>query len=902
MFANLKLTFQKRFPKANKELLKKFLFSSVIPTIIAIVILCTSGYAYSTKLGRSDTALAISLLCLLLFLVVLMVVTTKVDTIEKLRHPFKNLKQLFSVTLIICVLFLVSFIVLTIVNLPNNDISTILHYFVLVIIGLCFCKVIPFKTFAKYFSNALVILSVISLVLFASFLVSGSSFVTDVFYNSIGTTYYSFFGVFFTLNHALYRNSGPFWEPGLFSTFLVLGLLFEILFKEKLNKVKIIILALTIVTTFSTAGILLALLMIPLAFAVKKKKKPFWISLSITIALFGIVVFLSLLPIEIPFISDVLLKFNITNGSFMTRIQSIIYDFQFFSQSYSLGYGPNRFDELYLEAIKDNVYCNSQTSTVGWLCGAFGFAGYFILLEFFIFMFLIIKSKRGIIPAIFVSLIAFLIMNKEPQYSFSIFWIFMFYPFFEDSRAAKKGFTLWDKYKAASDNSKKTVTSLTGSILIKGLALFVALFTFPLYIAFFSNDAILGVWSTLLSILSWVLMFDIGIGNGLKNKVIECIAKKDEVMMKKYISSAYFTNLLISAGLLVVGLIVIFNLDFNALLNISTETISLINLQIAFAIAFFSICLEFFLKLILNLLQAMQKQPLASIISLCSSILLLLFTMVIRFASATDALIAISIFYIFSVNVPLLIVSIVLFATKFKTVRPNFKFLDKGAAKTVMSLGGFFFVIQLCLLFINSTNQLLISNAFGAEVVVDYQRYYKIFAAITAVASAISVPVWALAVKAYTENDKAWLIKIQKLLFALAIVFAVGIVIVTIGLQVILNLWLGSNSVTVNYFTAAMFALWALSTTISYFATGISNGLKILLPQLICFLIFGVLKIPLFYLLRWWINIDWSYLVLIDAVILGISGIIFAVLNYIKIKKMQVVKDIEKVEADHEKI
>ena len=65
-----------------------------------------------------------------------------------------------------------------------------------------------------------------------------------------------------------------------------------------------------------------------------------------------------------------------------------------------------------------------------------------------------------------------------------------------------------------------------------------------------------------------------------------------------------------------------------------------------------------------------------------------------------------------------------------------------------------------------------------------------------------------------------------------------------------------------------------------------------------------MLKIPLFYLLRWWFDIDWSYLVMIDAIILGVSGIIFAVLNYVKIKKMPAVKDTDEVEVevDHGKL
>ncbi len=61
---------------------------------------------------------------------------------------------------------------------------------------------------------------------------------------------YNFMNYYFAYN----RNSGPFWEPGMFSVFLNIALFFNIIKTNKLFSVKNFIFILTILTTFSTAG------------------------------------------------------------------------------------------------------------------------------------------------------------------------------------------------------------------------------------------------------------------------------------------------------------------------------------------------------------------------------------------------------------------------------------------------------------------------------------------------------------------------------------------------------------------------------------------------------------------------------------------------------------------------
>ena len=51
-------------------------------------------------------------------------------------------------------------------------------------------------------------------------------------------------------------------------------------------------------------------------------------------------------------------------------------------------------------------------------------------------------------------------------------------------------------------NSKRLFNNIVGAFVIKGIGLLINFFTIPMYMKYFSSAGILGVWYTILSILS----------------------------------------------------------------------------------------------------------------------------------------------------------------------------------------------------------------------------------------------------------------------------------------------------------------------------------------------------------------------------------------------------------------
>ena len=74
------------------------------------------------------------------------------------------------------------------------------------------------------------------------------------------------------------------------------------------------------------------------------------------------------------------------------------------------------------------------------------------------------------------------------------------------------------------ERSIRTKKNILASFLIKGSNVIINLMLIPLTINYV-NTTRYGIWVTLVSIVGWFSFFDIGFGNGLRNKFAEAIAK-----------------------------------------------------------------------------------------------------------------------------------------------------------------------------------------------------------------------------------------------------------------------------------------------------------------------------------------------------------------------------------------
>lgn len=416
-------------------------------------------------------------------------------------------------------------------------------------------------------------------------------------------------------------------------------------------------------------------------------------------------------------------------------------------------------------------------------------------------------------------------------------------------------------------NNRELFNNISGSFIIKGIALGISLFTMPAYLHYFEDERVLGVWFTVISILNWILTFDLGIGNGLRNNLVKAIYENDDDKAKKYISSAYIIIGLISTLVIFSGYIFIGILNWNSILNVSALVISNNVLIKTVRWIFIGIIFQFLLKLIISILNAMQKTALASSLSLISSVLLLVYILLFKGKNIETNLLNLAIVNILTINIPLLIATFMVFMTSLKNARPSFKSFEKKYAIDVVRLGGVFFWVQIAFMIISSTDQVIITSLFGPQYVVEYQMYYKIFWVYVSVFTLITNPIWSAVTKAYAEKRFKWIEKtynIVKKSAVLLTMFCIGTVLI---LQLIFNIWLGSNTIEVNYLYAFVFSINASVVIYVMAESAIANGIGILKVQLYCYTLAAAIKIPLAFIASLFIN-DWIVVVAVNIIIL----------------------------------
>lgn len=406
------------------------------------------------------------------------------------------------------------------------------------------------------------------------------------------------------------------------------------------------------------------------------------------------------------------------------------------------------------------------------------------------------------------------------------------------------------------------------SYLIKGFSLLISFLLTPTYIKYLNNQTVLGLWFTILSILNWVMFFDFGLGNGLRNKLTNSFHEEDNLESKKVISSTYISMGAISLLFLIVGISLISIINLNKFFNVTDDFISYNNLYLSVFMLLIGTVLVFFFSIINSILNSMQKSGITGIFGLITNIVLFIVMKTINFNNTEHNLLFLSLTFSLASFIPLMIATIVIFSNKLKHIRPSFNFYNRETAKQMLLVGGTFFWIQIAIIFINSTDQILISKIFNAESVVPFQFYHKLFYVFITLFNIVTNPIWSLVSKANSEKDYVWIKKTKNKLYLLSSFTSIGILVFVFLNQFAFDLWLKDNSIKVNLSYSFLFALYSIIKIFLFGITAIANGMGKLKPQLVGFTLGMVLKIPIILLLT--IKIDSWIIIIIANIIIDI--------------------------------
>ena len=435
-----------------------------------------------------------------------------------------------------------------------------------------------------------------------------------------------------------------------------------------------------------------------------------------------------------------------------------------------------------------------------------------------------------------------------------------------------------------NQNNRQFIKNIAASYIIKGAAMIVAFYTTPAYIRYFDNHIALGIWFTIISVFNWILTFDFGIGNGLRNNIVKPLTENDTITIKKNISSAYIVMGVICVLALVALKIGIRFVDWNYFLSIEEDIISPQVLKNSIEIISFGIVIQLWLKLITSVLYAMQKTALPSFFTLITTVALIIFTRITNFSNINEKIIYLSYAQVLCVNLPLIFATAILFSTSLRDCWPSFNYYDKDIAAKTVKVGGTFFFIQLALMAISSTNEIFITKLYSAEDVVYYQIYFKLFRLVIVLFSLCSQPIWSGVRQAYVEHRHQWIKKINSLFIIFASVTSFGCFGLSLILQPLVNLWLGQDSIVINLYIALIFAIYSAVNIFMYVFTSIANGAGRLKCQIICTSIGIAIKFASAYILVQYFD-NWSVIMVSNIIALLPVCIAQPIVNRIYFKK-----------------
>ena len=871
------------------------LFRVFLGILIFALIFLNSGYTYTYLIEDTfyQTVVLIASVLIASFIYIFTNGSSYIADIIKKKRPTWMI-VVFSV-------FAFSAFLTIFTSKETSSLMMYMSYGLRIFCAFLISRLFNFNKFVKYYQVCIFVLTLFAILVFLYTFITGLDYsFFPLFYSSKGRAFYNYFFLSFQFGES--RMQGLFWEPGLLATFLLLALSFEILFRKKIRKIFFIVYLLGLLLTFSTFGYLCLTLVLILL--VNKKISNFWIAGLLYILLFGSVTsFLvfsnDIIPLLSKYLPSVFGKLEqkgriiIFGGD---RLNSIRFDFECWLKNPIFGNGMAKMNEYYAEAaLTQNLH--SQTSTLTYYLAEFGILG--LAFPVFFLLGLFFSKKIELEDKIIFSILYLLILFKEPHQGILFDYVLMFL-FVKEGLDKDYKSIAFDEYDEKSivksltkkDNDSIMKRNVLMSFLIKGLSLVIGFFSYPLYMRYFNNESVLGIWLTVLSLMSMIITFDLGLGNGLRNKLVKPLLDNDVKKQNELITSTYISSAIISIAVLTIASTLIFTIDVNSLLGISSETISPFILRMCLFIVCASICLEFLLKNVTVILQALQKQAFANSFALLSTICLMLFAATVKIQSDETKLIGISIFYFCIINLPLVIGTLIVWKKCFPKYRVSKHDFTKAAIKEVMTLGVGFFVIQLMLLAINSTNELLISNFYGSSTTVLYTDYNKLIQVVISLFATITLPYWSMVTKMKETNDIDGIRKLIKRLMIFVLIFVGLLALIAVFFQPLLDIWLGDNTIVVDYKTLVFFLMYALFWIVAVSFSAIANGLSIIKKQLILYISAATIKIvsAIIFGFVYKDNFGWEYIVLGNVFACFILAIGLPIICFSEMRKLKGVK------------
>lgn len=433
------------------------------------------------------------------------------------------------------------------------------------------------------------------------------------------------------------------------------------------------------------------------------------------------------------------------------------------------------------------------------------------------------------------------------------------------------------KEKSVSSNRSSLLKkNIFASFVIKGWSAIIVLLLVPATLHCLGEYKN-GIWLTISSLLLWIDNMDIGLGNGLRNKIAEYMAQCESERIRSLVSSTFAMLSCIIIPVMFVLLLLIMVGDPYHIFNATPDKAP--HLDKVLMVTVILVCTSFIFKLIGNFYMGLQLPAVSNLLIALGQTIALIGTYIVLW-SGSHSLMLIA---LVNTSAPLLVYLLAYpytFLYRYPELHPSFRLIDFKEAKAVINMGVQFFIMQISGVILFMTSNILISNLFSPAMVTPYQITYRYFSILLVIFTVICMPFWNATTDAYQRNDMDWIRNAARKLRLMTVGILICLIVMILFSNTVYAIWIDRQTaidIKMTIVMAVYIFILIYSMRYSYFINGIGK----LRLQLIFTTIAAIVFIPLAYqTTQWTHDIIWFMIVMC---LVNIPGLIVNRIQFYKL-------------------
>ncbi|MGQ0603593.1 MAG: lipopolysaccharide biosynthesis protein [Anaerolineales bacterium] len=391
--------------------------------------------------------------------------------------------------------------------------------------------------------------------------------------------------------------------------------------------------------------------------------------------------------------------------------------------------------------------------------------------------------------------------------------------------AARHWFALTIGHEQPVNDSQRRYTRILQSALTalagRGVALLVSIVSVPLTIGYLGVERY-GVWITLSTLLTWLTLADLGLGNGLLNALSEAYGQNRPELAQRYVATTFWMLIIIAT---LAGLVLTLSwpwLDWAALFRVdSSQARAEIGPTLALAAALTLLNLP--LGIGQRVLNAYQEGTVANYWAAAGNIASLIGVVLV--SRSEGGLPALVLGFMGTQGLIALLSVVWLFRKHKPWLGPNWLAIDLRHWQRLFQTGIEFFVLQIATLVLFQTDNLVISYFLGADQVPGYSLVYRLFSYVLVLQALFLNPLWPAYAEAVSRDDWAWVRKTFRRTLLWGMLLAVFLIVtLLIAAQPIISLWT-QGVISVSLPLVGLMALWTILACWGNTFAFLQNGL-----------------------------------------------------------------------------